>query len=395
MKRQLLAVLLCVTPLAASAQQGSPARLGPPIAANPIMPGGTVTGHVYCGDTQRPARFADVELLQAADMNAREQNIGYRGQVYQTVVHGRTGLDGSFVLTGVPAGDYFVSGSMAGYVSPAAMARVTQSAITNVPSTHVQANGTSDVVVSMERGAVVSGRVTYDDGSPVPGVSVHLRLAGGSTAPRGSAGIGSGNSSFNGGGLFGNMGFGQTDDRGVFRLTGVSPGQYTVIVTIPTQVTGIGSAGGVGARGFQPTLTLYAPGSMHKVDARVVDIRGADTVDGVDIQVALIGLHVVLGRVESKADGHLLNAGFVTLTDLSDGTLARSASVSSDGSFHLDYLTPGTYTLNVQGEDRSEGSGAHAGSAGRKRYDRATSSVVVGDHDVTVDAIQLDEVTPQ
>ena len=344
--------------------------------------GGTITGHVYCGDTQRPARFADVELLQQGTNTSRGPN-------YQTAGRGRTALDGSFTITGVPAGDYYVSATMSGYISQQAVARMTQQPIARVPMTHIDAGRSADVVVTMDRGAVVSGRVTYDDGSVVPGVSVRLRpLTTTATASLGNGGGGQ----FGGfGGLVafgGDMGFNETDDRGVYRLTGIAPGKYSLVVSVQTETVGQGRAGGRGYRGFSPVLNVYAPGTMRKADAQIIEIHGGETADGVDIRVALNGLHTLQGRVESKADGHMLNAGTVSLTDATDSSTTRSGSVDPDGTFRMEYLPPGTYTVTVTGRDQPPDAGRGGNRGTPVRYAAATQTVTVGDSDLTMDPVQ-------
>jgi hypothetical protein len=378
MKRtHILTTLFRALPMAAFAAAGLAQSSAPPAQAPRTVapqqalsqqPGGTVTGHVYCGDTQRPARFADVELLQ-------QGTTGSRGPNYQSAGRGRTALDGSFTITGVTAGDYYVAATMAGYISPVAVSRMTQQPIERV-------------VVTMDRGAVVSGRVTYDDGSAVPGVSVRLRpLTTSTTAPAAGAQFGGG---FGGLVAFGSdMGTAQTDDRGIYRLTGLAPGKYSLVAIVQTETTGQGRAGNRNNyRGPPPILNVYAPGTMRKADAQIIEIHGGETADGVDIHVALNGLHTLAGRVESKADGHMLNAGTVSLADASDSSTTRSATVDSDGAFRVEYLPPGTYTVTVTGQDRPPDTGRNGPRGTTIRYDAATATVTVGDGDITMDPVQ-------
>lgn len=95
-----------------------------------IVPGGTVTGHVVCGDTQRPARFAGVRLfgvpkeIVAApklDGNADAKQVAALMKAAlgsMNLVSTETGLDGGFTANNVAPGDYYVFASVAGYVQP-------------------------------------------------------------------------------------------------------------------------------------------------------------------------------------------------------------------------------------------------------------------------------------
>src|SRR5215470_13056206 len=70
---------------------------------------GGVTGRVYCADTRKPARFANVRL-QAAE--GQEGSFGGRGGF------ATTGSDGSFRITGVSPGEYYIDVMMPGYIQP-------------------------------------------------------------------------------------------------------------------------------------------------------------------------------------------------------------------------------------------------------------------------------------
>jgi hypothetical protein len=90
-------LLLPLLALAATAQNNS------------AKPGtGTVTGHVYCADTNAPARMATVQLEPVKVAEERGTNHPYpnSGSVIGGVV--QTGFDGSFTLANIPPGSYYV-----------------------------------------------------------------------------------------------------------------------------------------------------------------------------------------------------------------------------------------------------------------------------------------------
>ena len=73
----------------------------------------------------------------------------------------------------------------------------------------------------------------------------------------------------------------------------------------------------------------------------------------------------------------------------------RRAQIDPDGSFHFDFVPPGTYTLAVGGVDLDMTPPAHEVEMWVPKvlhhFGHVEVSVTVGDHDVTVDPILLVE----
>jgi hypothetical protein len=118
----------CFAWIAAAALLGSPSFAQAP-QSTPAAVGGTVTGHVTCGDTQRPARFATVvlfsvpaEISQPAKLDAPPNNTRYmeafKAYTAMTLMQSQTDVDGNFFAGGVAPGDYYVFASVSGYVQP-------------------------------------------------------------------------------------------------------------------------------------------------------------------------------------------------------------------------------------------------------------------------------------
>src|SRR3954454_6850693 len=162
-------LLLPLLTVAAAAQTNSAAR----------HVTGTVTGHVYCADTNAPARMASVQLEPVTDGKAS----GASHSTSDTPAGGiaQTGLDGSFTLSHVPLGWYYVLASKAGYLSPRAEDDDSDTAELQppagqppivVPRVDVQADQAAGIDIRLERGGAISGTVRFDDGSPASGVVV-------------------------------------------------------------------------------------------------------------------------------------------------------------------------------------------------------------------------------
>ena len=73
------------------------------------QPVGTVTGHVVCADTQRPARLAAVRLVRVPEGGPPPKGTHFPmggGAPMGDAVE--TGLDGAYTIANVKPGDYYL-----------------------------------------------------------------------------------------------------------------------------------------------------------------------------------------------------------------------------------------------------------------------------------------------
>jgi hypothetical protein len=103
------------------------------------------------------------------------------------------------------------------------------------------------------------------------------------------------------------------------------------------------------ARQGRVLIPFYAPAAFRKKDARVFKIKGSEHVTDASIELRMSGLYTVRGKVIAKADGHTPNQAYVLLKDEMDKTFRRGARVQEDGTFSLEEVPAGTYTLVVSG----------------------------------------------
>lgn len=279
---------------------------------------GTVTGHVYCADTQKPARFANLRLQP---VDAQGGRFGFRGGF------ATTGSDGSFRITGVSPGDYYADVTMPGYVQPLRgllrdvenLASADRDRLTGqLTRVSVAANQTASVQIMLYRGATISGSVSFDDGAPAAGVSVQAFLL---TTGAQTQGAGGARQSF--------AGFAQTDDRGQFRLTGLADGTYTVFAA-PRSI-----------------FPIYYGNTIERSKAKKLDIHAGDEVPGADIQIPAAGMHSVSGVVVSQQDGHTLSRASVQLRLTSGDTGTISATTAQDGTFTFNAVPDGKFTVQL------------------------------------------------
>jgi len=348
-------VVSCVLPTA-RAQEADPTA-------------GSVTGQVVCGDTQRPARLAGVLLLLAPSTTAAAKPAegGERVQVL-------TGLDGSYTATHLAPGDYYVFPTMAGYVQPASMMQAAMDSgadmtkpLAGVAVVHVSAGVTVRQDLALVRGGVVSGRVVWDDGSPVPRAMVTLQVAKGDGRHVPSQ---VGSLEWAGAMMGGGM-FSMTDDLGQYRIAGLAAGKYVAVAVVAAHGQFATHAGKTSMSSSDIGLVAYAPGSFRRDGAKAIVVSAGQEQSGEDITFSLTGTHSVSGRVVSAEDGHGISSGVVRVEDASDNALNRSRHVDASGGFNVQAVPPGTYQLTVSG----------VVDAGRG-YAQGNQSVVVGDTDV-------------
>lgn len=282
---------------------------------------GTVGGRVYCADTQKPARFATIRLQSVDSQGGRGGGGGF----------GTTGSDGSFRITGVAPGDYYADVTMPGYVQPLRGRFSDWQQLSSAERDHiasqltrvsVSGNQSVTVQVTIYRGATISGAISFDDGSPAPGVPVQAFTAAPDTTtssqPTQTASTAR---------QFG--GAAMTDDRGQYRLNGLSDGIYTVQAT-PRSI-----------------FPVYYGNTIELQSAKKLDVHSGDDTSGIDIVVPATGMHHVTGIVASQQDGHAISRASVHLQLSSGQGTSISAVTGPDGSFAFNAVPDGKFTIQL------------------------------------------------
>lgn len=319
-------------------------------SAQKLSPTGSVTGHVTCADTNTPARLAVVVLRPVPSGKSADPGAASKPVEAHRV---QTLLDGSFLFSNVAPGTYLVLASLAGYISPLASLGVgnedmlepsddlRKRILERVPTISVDANGSASINISLDRAAAVNGTILYDDGSPAPGIEVHLReQKQGKWVPVHNVigdGMGSGNST--------------TDDRGNFRITGLPPLKEAIVEadlsiqnsTLTFSKSGFGTSGGPSF-----VLAFYSGGAVRPKDAKPFELTMGEERPGEDITLPLSKLHQVEGVLLAKKDGHVLNSGSVSLLFADDRSPLGSAQIGADGEkFEFPFVPEGDYLLEV------------------------------------------------
>ncbi len=180
--------------------------------------------------------------------------------------------DGRFLLRALPAGKYRIEVSRRGYGTMAYGAR------RPFGEGRVLALGAgehiTDLTIRLPRLGVITGTVTGADGEPLAQAWVQtLRRQ----FARGKLG-------------WTPWGGAQTDDKGRFRLFGVTPGRYLVSAsrqfeTIPAPNPGDPAAEQNNRLAY---ATTYAPGTALRHEAREIELGPGQTLEGVEIAMQVI-----------------------------------------------------------------------------------------------------------
>lgn len=257
----------------------------------------TVFGHVYCADTNAPARMALVVLQPAAALDHYEpgstRHVTTHAEAVQTLV------DGSYLIQHVAPGTYYVIATAPGYLSPTALfsadldetsasKEVLKKRIADsLPRVTVRPNSTVSVNTTLERGAAVSGTITYDDGSPASGLFVQvLTRRKDQWVPLQFTPFDRTTTSV------------QTDDRGSYRISGLPAREYILEVQLNVSRLSYRSDGnGSGASSSQyASISTYSGGKTRSKTAVPFVLGSAEERRGEDIEIPASKFHTLRGK---------------------------------------------------------------------------------------------------
>ena len=340
----------------------SDAGLASNIPPPPPPAASTVRGRVYYEDTGRAVKRTSIMFVTEG------------GPGEMTAL---TDGDGNFVVKNVRAGTYYAVVNAPGVVSPIAYVDFANMGPGNggrekeslnealVNFDKIIVDGVNEVYVQIpaRRGGAISGRVFYENGDPAIGVKVEmLRKVKGKYISV-ISNLMSVMSMFSGG-----TG-GQTDDRGMYRFSGLPPGDYIVKVSESAQHTdepeSFGPMRGMTSLlfGVGSMLNFYFPDASDAKDAQVINVLLGQEQSEINIAIPDKRLFNLAGKIISQKDKKPLAGAKVSLkkkgqTDSSlfnlIGAEMNIVTADLEGNWRFKELPKGDYTITVQPANKQE-----------------------------------------
>ena len=333
--------------------------------ATPPPATGEISGVLRSADQGVPVRKAVVRLTSSSPRLVRTTT---------------TDVDGRFVFSGLPPADYALSASRAGFLEMVRGARQPGASVQGTLVTLTAGQKLENISWTLPRAGVITGTILDEFGDPAFNVPVRaMRFV----FTNGFRSLTSG-------------GNGVTDDRGIYRIAGLAPGEY-LVAAVPrdtvadaslrtevirdrqTEALAAAKAKGVPANvlsappemphpiGYVP---VYFPGTAQGAGAATVRVGISEEVAGIDMRLQVMRTASISGRITS-AEGVP-----VSRLQLIDASMPLSLvgiwfrDVRADGTFTFPGVIPGTYLVKAFGTP-----GGQAGVAGGEMWGSVNVSV--------------------
>jgi hypothetical protein len=253
--------------------------------------------------------------------------VGLRPAEYRaeqgTTLKGMTDAQGNYRIADVSAGNYLVAPIAPAFV----VSDLNSFGERGKALVLAEGEGVEGIDFSLERGGVITGKVTTADGRPVIEERVYLLPVDPTANQRG-----------------GYQFSGQTDDRGIYRMFGLARGRYKVAVG---QSEDGRYGGGAGRPYYRQT---FHPDVSDISKATVVEVTEGSETANVDLTLGRAAqTYSVSGRVvEGESEQPLANVrlGLQRILDARGRSFGNTITISnSQGEFRLENVTPGKYTV--------------------------------------------------
>ena len=288
-RRTIVCILLLLVPVVSARSQGAVDKTATSTISGKVTVGGKGLSGV-------------VVALAISDQ--------HRSNFRPTRFRSTTDLDGNYRITNVPPGSYEVIPASPTYV-----------ATEGRKSLIIGKNETvENVDITLERGGVITGKVTDADGRPVIEERVYVSAAKSQRLP-----------------YFRNV---RTDDRGIYRAYGVPAGSYKVSA---------GRDGNPYNRRQYAHQQTYHPSAIDPAAATVITVSEGSEATNVDITLGgPARTYAVRGRIidgDTTQPMPKTRVGVQTFWQSGSSAIGNVTESTEDGEFKVDNLAPGKYAV--------------------------------------------------
>jgi len=270
------------------------------------------------------------EPVQGVAVVLQPQASGGRPANPDAVLRGRTDGAGRFQITGVAAGRHSITAFLPGAISSDDMSFTGQPGKTLNVS---EGENVENIDLTLRLGGVITGRVVDSGGRPL--VEARITLNRLDREGRSQQYYGSPMS----------FEMSSTDDRGVYRLYGLSAGKYRVSVGYSQEP---GSVAVVMNRAFYPKT--FHPDTTDESQAKVIEVSEGFEATNIDITVGEAKkTYDLYGRVVNAENGQPVAGVEIAYGSFRDGRMTSSGSngerSKANGEFRLIGVLPGKYGI--------------------------------------------------
>ena len=232
--------------------------------------------------------------------------------------------DGTFEFPEVPSGSQRLVASKPGLLQQGAVTADGR----RVTALRLRAGEHAKVTLTLARAGVVTGRIVDEFSEPVDGLEVHaLRYGQGIDGRRSLMRAGDAD---------------LTDDRGEYRLFGLPPGDYIVMAVTTPKPEPNAIPRVLGPMGPFETLPTYFPGTHDITEARPVTLDA-----GHEMAASFTWRRARPFRISGAiVSERTLVSPMISLS--TSNAMALPTSVGANGSFVIEGVGPGDYTLSVR-----------------------------------------------
>lgn len=319
-------------------------QLAPPASNTPPEKRCVLAGRVVNALTGEPVKKANLNLAISRPGDSGTTFMTVNGASNQQGYSASSENDGTFRIEGIEPGQYKLSGNKSGFLRSSYGAKKPNQSGTILTLSPGQQ--LTDVTLSLNPQAVVTGKVTDEDGDPITGGMIQVIRQ---TWMRGKL-------------RYMPMNGGQINDLGEYRIANLSPGKYYLSVQqFPKSYAGMQELPlAPGKPDIRPVRTYY-PGTTALSAATPIEVKAGQDMTGVDIRMQSAQTYHIRGKVVGNIPEGSTEHASINVSQRDEQSFAffgGASNIKPDGSFDMAGIAPGSYTLNyfiMLGRVRSAG----------------------------------------